>query len=171
MKKTIVNNKSLNILLKNAKKKPYINDINKKDIIAQYYNINGNYKCIYYFDDEIDTVEEIGNQFKNKKHFRFKDLDYKENIIKEEMKTEKNIELNNIKPHEIENYLSLKEKAVIENENILNIREDEKNIKAENNNEKNIYVNNSYKIINESKYNNKSKITICLINNNNNNNL
>ena len=81
MKKTIVNNKSLNILLKNAKKKPYNNDINKKDIIAQYYNINGNYKCIYYFDDEIDKVEEIGNQFKNKKHFRFKDLDYKENII------------------------------------------------------------------------------------------
>ena len=161
MKNNVVKNKSLNLLLKNSKNKTNDNDINYDNILAQNHNINGNYKSIYFFKDELNDKENYSDNIIN--HFTFKDLDEKENIIKKEKKKKNDSSINNNICKSSNNDLPLKEKK---EENHNNISES-KDINVINKVENDIYINNSYKIINESKYNNKSKVTICLIPNNN----
>ena len=176
MRKNVVNNKSLNFLLKNktnslkSKKKDNINNIINDKILFQKENINGNYKSFYYFDEEIYDKE---NNSINIKHFNFKDFyDEQENSINEEKKSKKKINNNTIKINEVKKktlFLNLESpKGKEENKRNQTIENKTNNQKqyTENNN-----INNSYKIINESKYNNKSKVTIYLISNNNQENL
>ena len=160
-RKNIVNNKNLNSLLKNSKKKQIIKEINNEDIIVQHNNINNNYKSIYFFNDE--TFDNINTQYyiKNLKHFNFKDFNDEKNSINKFKKTKDELTINN-------NNLNLDEKFLsINNEEERKANDDNKNKTiqnfTDNKSSKGKYINNSFKIINESKYNNKSKVTIYLI--------
>jgi hypothetical protein len=168
-RKNVINNKSLNLLLKNqsnsSKTKSVINDIKYDDILFQSKNTNGNYKSIYFFKDEIYDKENYLDNLINIKHFSFKDFNDEINIINERKKPKDDI--NKISQSDsINKELELKkenyDKKIQNNKIKENIIQDV-NKKIDDNN-----VNNSYKIINESKFNNRSKVTIYLINDNKN---
>ena len=168
-RKNVINNKSLNLLLKNqsnsSKTKSAINDIKYDDILFQSNNTNGNYKSIYFFKDEIYDKENYLDNLINIKHFSFKDFNDEINIINERKKPKGDI--NKISQSDsINKELELKkenyDKKIQNNKIKENIIQDV-NKKIDDNN-----VNNSYKIINESKFNNRSKVTIYLINDNKN---
>ena len=161
-RKKIINNKNLNSLFKikssqkliKSKAKSTNNDINNNENIHfQNHNINGNYKSIYYFDDEIfDKENDFNKNNRSIKHsFIFSEIE-NENKINKSKTSRKEKKINNNISNLNENNLTL---------NIDNTYEQNK---MESYNNENINgFNNSYKIINESKYNNKSKVTIYLI--------
>ena len=159
-RKNIVNNKSLNLLLKSPKNKSKNNEKSNEEIIVQNNNINGNYRSIYFFKDDISDKENISYYCNNLKHFNFKDFENDDNYINKRKITNNNNSSINEKD------LSLKEEDIKEKE-----ENKEKGIEINNSNdtklEKHKFINNSYKIINESKFNNKSIVTIYLIPNDN----
>ncbi len=165
-RKKIINNKNLNSLLK-VKSSPKLiktksknNDINNNENIHfQYHNINGNYKSIYYFEDEIFDKENDYNMNNiNIKHsFTFKEIE-NENDINKSKTSRKPMKINNNNSNLDYNILTLNVENPYEQNNMNHY-----------NNENVNGFNNSYKIINESKYNNKSKVTIYLIPDRNNN--
>ena len=162
-RKKIINNKNLNSLLKNTpkniKSKAKIksnNDsliISNENILYQNYNINGNYKSIYYFDDENFNKENIfyNNKINIKHYFTFKDSE-SENNINRYNTSKKQEKINNNNSYINKNNFTLNVEDSIDQNQISQIN----NINTNG-------FNNSYKIINESKYNNKSKVTIYLI--------
>jgi len=163
-RKNIVNNKSLNLLLKSPKKKSKNNEKSNEEIIVQNNNINGNYRTIYFFEDDIGDKENISYYGNNLKHFNFKDFENNDNYIninKRKITNNNNYTIN-------EKDLSLKEEDIkAKEENINKEEEIEKNYSNDTKLEKHKFINNSYKIINESKFNNKSIVTIYLIPNDN----
>ena len=92
-RKNIVNNKSLNLLLKSSKTKTKNNEKNNEEIIVQNNNINGNYRSIYFFNEDISDKENISFNYKNLKHFNFKEFENDDNYINTKTK------LNYIKYH------------------------------------------------------------------------
>ena len=166
-RKKIINNKNLNTLLKSTPKKiksktksTNNEKNNNENILFQDHNINGNYKSIYYFEDEIFDKENDCNinNISTKHFFTFKDFDDENNINKSKTSKKQKI-INNNNSNLNENNLTLSVENSLAQNQISHI------------NDENIYgFNNSYKIINESKYNNKSKVTIYLISDRNNNN-
>ena len=88
-RKKIINNKNLNTLLKSTPKKiksktksTNNEKNNNENILFQDHNINGNYKSIYYFEDEIfDKKNDYNiNNISTKHSFAFKDFDDENNI-------------------------------------------------------------------------------------------
>jgi len=162
------------------------NNINFDDLECQNFNLNGNYKRIYYYKDDDDTESMTNpNESFDLKNFSFIDfIDEKNSNLKEkEKEKENNIESinklsNNIKKDIIAKENKKKKKNDNKNvkksnkgnssSNVLNYNQanDDKNEGSKNEMES-MSINNSVNIINESKLNNKSKVTLSQKNNNN----
>ena len=173
------------------------NIINYNELEYQSFNLNGNYKKIYFYKDDIDDLDSfnISNNSLDINNFTFKEFNDEKSIKEEKKSEENNIKsINNISNKIKKNILSKENKKInndIKKKKILNKTEKKTN---KINNTKNLNKNNidkinndlfnkkgeiennniniSYKIINESKNNNNSKVIFSKMNNNimNNNN-
>ena len=160
------------------------NIINFDELECQNFNLNGNYKRIYYYKDDDDTESMTNpNESFDLKNFSFIDIDDEKNS------KENNIESINKLSNNIKKDIIAKEnKKKKKNENNKNVKKSNKgnssntvlsynhtdkkiasDIKDENSNSKNeienMSINNSVRIINDSKLNNKSKVTLSQKNN------
>ena len=162
------------------------NIINFDELECQNFNLNGNYKRIYYYKDDDDTESMTNpNESFDIKNFSFLDVDdeknSKENNIESINKISNNIKKDiiakeNKKKKKNGNNKTVKKSNKGNSSNtVLNYNYTEKKIgnddKKENskNEIENMSINNSVKIINDSKLNNKSKVTLSQKNNLNSN--
>ena len=158
------------------------NIINFDELECQNFNLNGNYKKIYYYkDDDTESMTNPNESF-DIKNFSFVDFDDEKNT-----KENNNIESINKLSNNIKKDIEAKEnKKKKKNENNKNVKKsnkgnssntvlnytltekkkanDDKNDNSKNEME-NTSINNSVKIINESKLNNKSKVMLSQKNN------